>query len=171
MRLTKFVTIVGMTLTLSGTAAFAEGFEIHDLTTLEKAVAAKFDKEAYHWATPTNMSISCCGMDEDEIVSVTLDRQTDEIGKANRTDEAYIAELEDVCTKQGICKIEEIEAGTAIARQVTLRNLGGGQSGVNIFAVKGGDRLTIQSSAKTTEIARDNAVKVLEALKGSLIGL
>ncbi|OHV80449.1 hypothetical protein LCM4573_23950 [Rhizobium sp. LCM 4573] len=169
MRLMEFVAVVGMMLASSSASAFAEGFETHDLTTMEKTVAAKFDKQAYHWATPANMSISCCGADEDEIVSVTVDRQTDEIGKANRTDEAYIAELENICAN-GICKIEEIDAGTAIARQITLRNLGGGQSGVNIFAVKGGDRLIIQSSAKSTEAARNNAVKVLEVLEMQLIG-
>jgi hypothetical protein len=97
-------------------------------------------------------------MDEDQIVSVTLDRETDEIGKKNRTDGAYIAELEEVCTRRRLaCKIEGIDAGSRNARLISIKNLGGGQAGVNIFAVKGGDRMTIQSSAKTLKIARDNA--------------
>lgn len=167
MRLTELVTVVGMA--LSSTTAFADGFEAHDLTKMEAAVAETFDKGAYHWAIPANMSISCCGTEEDQLVSVTLDRHTDEMGQENRSDEAYFKDLDAACSMTG-CDIEEIAAGTASARLISIRNMGGGQSGVNIFVVKDGDRLTIQSVAKTRELARDNAVKVLDALKGPIIG-
>jgi len=149
---------------------YADGFKIHELTTVETEVAAAFDPEFYHWAIPDAMHLSCCGTDEDQIISVQIDRHTDEMGQQNRTDEAYISELEDTCTNKGIpCQIEDIDVGTAIGRLLMI-SLGGGMKGVNIFLVKDGDRLRIQSAANDAATARKNAETALEGLKAPLLG-
>ncbi|MGS1095870.1 hypothetical protein ACVCNR_14930 [Aquamicrobium terrae] len=158
-----------ITLLLSASAAFADGFKAHDLTTVESIVVDRFAKADHHWATPSDMSISCCETEEDAILSVTLDRQTFDMGQEQRTDEAYIMELERSCALVG-CEIEKIDVGSATARLLQIPSLGGGYKGANIFVVSGGDRLTIKSAAKTVQAARTNAMKVLEALKEPIIG-
>jgi hypothetical protein len=155
----------------TGTVACAEGFKTHDLTTVENVVLDQFEEADYHWSTASDMSIVCCGHDEDLILNVSLDRQTDETGQENRTDEAYIDELEHSCTIIG-CQIEKIDVGPTpmIIRLLRIPNLGGGYKGVNVFVVKDGDRLSIKSAAKTMEKARENAEKTLEVLKEPVIG-
>ncbi|WP_019171772.1 hypothetical protein [Pseudaminobacter salicylatoxidans] len=159
------IAIVAMT----GTVASAEGFETHDLKSLEKVVLEQFTDADYHWATPSDISVSCCGNDESLMLNVTLDRQMDEMGQETRTDEAYIAELEHSCELIG-CQIEEIDAGAATARLLKIPNLGGGYKGVNVILVKDGDRLTIKSAAKTMEDAWNNAQKTLKVLKKPVLG-
>ena len=168
MRLNEIAIAMGI-VTMTGTVACAEGFKTHDLTTLEKAVVEQFPDADYHWATPSDMSVSCCGNDEDMMLNVTLDRQNAEMGQENRTDEAYIAELEHSCELIG-CEIEKIDAGSATARLLKIPNLGGGYKGVNIFVVKDSDRLTIKSAAKSIEDARSNVEKTLNALKEPVVG-
>lgn len=165
----KLIRALTIALLLSTTATFADGFKVHDLTTVETIVVEQFAKADYHWATPSDISISCCGSDEDVILSVTLDRQTSDMGQEERTDDAYIIELEQSCALAG-CRFEAIDIGSAAARLLQLPNLGGGYKGANIFVVSGGDRLTIKSAAKTEDAARANAIKVLEALKEPIIG-
>jgi hypothetical protein len=163
------VTLAVGIVAMAGTLAYAEGFKTHDLTPLEKVVIQQFPEADYHWATPSDISVSCCGSDEALMLHVTLDRQTSEMGQENRTDEAYIGELERSCELVG-CQMEEIDVGTAIARLLKIPNLGGGYKGVNVFVVKDGDRLIIKSAAKSMEDARDNAEKTLKALKEPVIG-
>ncbi len=170
MRLNEIAFAMGIVV-MTGTVANAEGFKTHDLTPLEKVVLEQFADADYHWATPSDMSVSCCGSDETLMLNVTLDRQNAEQGQENRTDEAYIAELEKSCELVG-CQLEKIDAGPApvIGRLLKIPNLGGGYKGVNIFVVKDGDRLTIKSAAKMMEDARENAEKTLEVLKEPVIG-
>lgn len=156
--------------TLFGGPAYAEGFQLRDLTRVEAEIAAAFDPEFYHWAIPGTMNLSCCGSEENQIVLIEIDRQSDEIGQQDRSDEAYISELEDVCTKSGIpCRIEEIQTGAGIGRLMSI-SLGGGMKGVNIVLVQDGDRLTIRSAAPDAERARENAQTALQALKNALRG-
>jgi hypothetical protein len=170
LRLNELAIAIGIVVT-TGTVAFAEGFKTHDLTTVENVVLKQFPDADYHWATPSDISVSCCGNDESLMLNVTLDRQTDEMGQENRTDEAYIAELEKSCELVG-CQIEKIDLGPApmIARLLKIPSLGGGYKGANVFVVKDGDRLTVKSAAKTMDAARENAEKTLEALKEPVVG-
>ena len=170
MRLNSIAAFLAGAAALLGGPAFAGGFKIHDLTTVEADVAAAFAPEFYHWAIPNTMHLSCCGNQENQIISIEIDRQTDEIGKENRADEAYISEMEDTCTNKGIpCQIEDIQAGTGIGRLMTI-SLGGGMKGANVILVRDGDRLTIRSAANDANTARKNAETALDALKNSLLG-
>lgn len=168
MRLNEITLAAVAILAMSGVAS-AGGFENHDLTKVEAAVVAQFEDGTRSWTVPEDMTIACCGSERDQKVIVTLDRHTDEIGQENRTDKAYMKELDDTCAKHG-CGIEEIDAGSAIARLIRIPNLGGGMKGTNIFVVKDGDRLKILSAAKSDEIATENARKTLDALKAPIIG-
>lgn len=151
-----------------GGPAYAEGFGIRDLATVEEEVAAVFDPEFYHWATPGTISLSCCGSAENQIISIDIDRQTDEIGQENRSDEAYIAGMEDVCLNKGMpCKIEEIDAGEGIGRLLTMA-IGCCVKGANVILVRDGYRLTIRSAAEEADVARRNALKALAVLKDFL---
>lgn len=155
---------------LFGGPAYADGFKIHDLTTVEVDIASAFAPEFYHWAISNTMSLSCRDNEENQIISIEIDRHTDEIGQENRTDETYIAEMEDTCTNKGIpCRIEDVHVGTGIGRLITI-SLGGGMKGANVFLVRDGDRLTIRSAADDADIARRNAETALGALKKSLLG-
>ena len=150
---------------LFGGPAYADGFKIRDLTTVEAEVASAFAPEFYHWAITEEMNLSCCDTEEDQIISIVIDRHTDEIGQQNRTDEVYIAGLDDVCTNKGIpCQSEEIDAGAGIGRLVTTVT-GCCIKGANVFIVRDRYRLTIRSAADDADIARKNAETALEALR------
>lgn len=152
----------------AGTAR-SEGFVLRDLTVIEADVAAAFGDGYEHWAIPTTLHLGCCDGEEEQVVRLTVDRHTDEIGQQDRTDRDYISGLEQICAGLGpSCEIEEIDAGAALGRRVTVCMRVPLQT-TSLFVVKDGDRLTIRSSATDATMARRNADKALRAAGALLL--
>ncbi|GAA5233454.1 hypothetical protein FOZ76_08835 [Verticiella sediminum] len=156
-------------LVLSGGLARAEGLGLHDLTTVAADVAQAMGAGFRVWAAPDTMNLSCCEKSREQIVMLSTDRQTDELGQSERSDSSYIAELEETCsTLSPACEIENIDIDPAIGRLISLRRLGGDMTGTRIVVVKDGERLVVQSAANDRTLARSNAETALSAVKGAL---
>ena len=171
MRVTRPATCaIALVLALTGGPAHAEGFRVRDLTVIEADVAAVFGSEYQHWAIPTTLNLSCCDREE-QAINLSIDRHTDEIGQEDRTDRDYISGLEKVCAGMGpACEIGEVDAGPALGRILSVCTPGTVKT-TNIFVVKDGDRLTIQSAATDAAVARRNAEKALDAARVLLLAV
>lgn len=151
------------------TGARAEGFAVRDLSGVASEVAAALGNGFIHRAEPLRLTLMCPECAGTPTIDVLLGQQTDGTEQRVRSGETSIASLEKLCqAKSPSCRISGLDVAPAVGWISTYPM--GSTAGSTAIILRDGDLLTIRSLAPSAEVARDNAEKVLKAVKPKLTG-
>ncbi|MDO7843963.1 hypothetical protein [Sphingomonas immobilis] len=157
--------LIAAALLLLPVPAQAEGFAVHDLTTvatdLQKALGDGFVERA----EPTRVTLTCPSCAGAPIIDVLIGRQTDGTEQRIRSGETKIARMEALCReREPACRLVALDVAPAIG-WITAYPMGD-HAGATAVVLRDSDLLTIRSIAGNAATARAHADKLLAVARG-----
>jgi hypothetical protein len=154
---------------LMATEARAEGFAIRDLSDVVPEVSTALGSGFIHKTEPERLTLICPECSGEPIIDLQLGRQTDGTEQRVRSGQTSISSLEKRCQeKSPTCRLSGLDVAPAVGWITTYPM--GSRTGSTVVILQDGDLLTIRSLASNAEVARDNAEKVVRAVKPKMIG-
>lgn len=151
--------------------ARADGFGVHDLTTIAPEVSAALGSgSGFNSKSETQrLTLICPKCDGEPTIDLQLGRQTDGTEERVRSGQTPIARLEMLCQERNpSCRLTGLDVTPAVGWISTYAM--GPMFASTVVIMRGGDLLTIRSLASNAEAARGNAEKVVQAVRSRLIG-
>lgn len=154
---------------LVATEAQAEGFAVHDLSTVAEDASTALGAGFIHKADPGRVTLVCSGCQGGPMIDIRIGRQTDGTEQRVRSGQTSMADLERLCqAKDPACSLAELSVSPAVGWLTTWPM--GSSAGSTAVILRDGDLLTIRSIAADADTARGNAEKLVDALSPKVIG-
>ena len=154
---------------LVATGAHAEGFAVHDLSTVADDASAALGAGFTHKAEPGRVTLFCAGCKGGPMVDIKIGRQTDGTERNVRAGQTSMADLERLCrVKDPGCSLTGLSVSPAVG-WITKWSMGP-IIGSTAIILRDGDLLTIRSVADDADTARRNAEKIVETVSPKVIG-
>ncbi|MCJ2135156.1 hypothetical protein MKK69_14010 [Methylobacterium sp. J-026] len=149
--------------------ALAQGFAIHDLTSLAEPARTILGDGATAQAQPGQLILTCQACQGAPTVALQLGRLTDGTEDRIRSGKTTLAALETLCLKQNPdCRLTSLPAGPAIG-WISLYAFTGG-AGSTAVILRDGDLLTIEAKAMSRGAAEDAVQRLAQALLPRIVG-
>lgn len=154
---------------LVATEAHAEGFAVHDLSTVADDASAALGAGFTHKAEPGRVTLFCSSCKGGPMVDIKIGRQTDGTERNVRSGQTSMADLERLCqVKDPACSLTGLSVSPAVG-WITKWSMGP-IIGSTAIILRDGDLLTIRSVADDADTARRNAEKIVEAVSPKVVG-
>lgn len=160
--------IVGIT---AATAAYADGFAVKDLGTLQVDPTV-FQGGTYDAGStePARLTVFCTDCSSQTIIDIRLGRSTDGTEERYRSGETTVEQMEAICkSRSESCELKAAEVGDAVGWVTSYEASGGWGSTTVLF--KDGDLLTIRSIAASKEQAIANGATARGSIAPMIIGI
>ena len=150
---------------LVATEAHAEGFAVHDLSTIADDASHALGAGFIHRAAPGRVTLMCTGCEGGPMVDILIGRQTDGTEQRVRSGQTSLSDLETLCrNRDPSCSLAGLSVSPAVGWITTW------SMGSTAVILRDGDLLTIRSIAADADTARRNAETVVEAVSPKVIG-
>lgn len=160
---------IGIVVALIAAEARAEGFGVRDLAAVAPEVSAALGSGFSHRGEPQRVTLACPKCDGQPSVDLQVGRQTDGTEERVRSGQTPISRLEKLCQeKSPSCRVTGLDVAPAVGWISTYPM--GSMFGSTVVILRDGDLLTIRSLASNAEAARNNAEKVVRAVRPKLMG-
>jgi hypothetical protein len=154
---------------LVATEAHAEGFAVHDLSTIADDASAALGAGFTHKAEPGRVTLFCADCKGGPMIDIKIGRQTDGTERNVRSGQTSMADLERLCQiKDPACSLTGLSVSPAVG-WITKWSMGP-IIGSTAIILRDGDLLTIRSVADDADTARQNAEKIVETVSPKVIG-
>jgi hypothetical protein len=154
---------------LVATEAHAEGFAVHDLSTIADEASTALGAGFIHKADPERVTLFCSGCKGGPMIDIKIGRQNDGTEQRVRSGQTSISDLERLCkAKDPSCSLTELKVPPAVG-WITDWSMGP-MIGSTAIILRDGDLLTIRSIADDADTARRNAGTLVEAVSPRVIG-
>ncbi|OWJ65881.1 hypothetical protein [Inquilinus limosus] len=154
---------------LAATEAQAEGFAVHDLSTVAEEASTALGAGFIHKAEPGRVTLFCSGCKGGPMVDIKIGRQTDGTEQRVRSGQTSMSDLEKLCrAKDPACSLTELKVSPAVG-WITNWSMGP-MIGSTAIILRDGDLLTIRSIADDADTARGNAEALVESVSPKVIG-
>lgn len=150
-------------------AALAQGFALHDLTTIAGDARIALDRESEVQAEAQHLILTCSPCNGAPTVDLQLGRLTDGTEARVRSGKTSFGALESICVRRNPdCRLTSLAAGPAIA-WISVYALERG-AGATAVVLRDGDLLTIEARAATRGAAEDSVLHVAHAVLPRIVG-
>jgi hypothetical protein len=154
---------------LVATEAHAEGFAVHDLSTIADDASAALGAGFIHRAAPERVTLFCSGCKGGPMIDIKIGRQNDGTEQRVRSGQTSMADLEKLCqAKDPSCSLTELSVSPAVGWLTTWPM--GSHAGSTAVILRDGDLLTIRSIAADADTARRNAETLVESVSPKIVG-
>jgi len=150
-------------------SGLAQGFAIHDLTSIAEQARRAFGAGSSARAEPRRLALTCPACDGAPTVDLQLGRLNDGTEERVRSGKTSLGALESICLKRNPdCRLSGISAGPAIGWiSVYPVERGGGATAVFL---RDGDLLSIEAHAANRETAADAVQRLAQAIMPRVVG-
>jgi hypothetical protein len=149
--------------------ALAQGFAVHDLTSLAEEGRTALGDGTTAQAQPFQLVLTCATCDSAPAADMQLGRLTDGTEGRVRSGKTTLAALEALCVKRNPdCRLTSLPAGPAIG-WISVYALERG-AGATAIILRDGDLLTIDAKASTRGAAEDAVQRLAWKLLPRIVG-
>jgi len=153
---------------LAATEARADGFAVHDLSTIAEDLNAALGDGFIHRAEAGRVTLMCTTCAGQPMLDVLIGRQTDGTEERVRSGATSIERLEAICKeREPSCRLSALDVAPAVGWISTYPI--GGTAGSTVIMLRDGDMLTVRSLASDADVARGNAEKAAKAAAAKLL--
>jgi hypothetical protein len=154
---------------LAATEAHAEGFAVHDLSTVADDASVALGAGFINKAEPGRVTLFCADCKGGPMIDIKIGRQNDGTEQRVRSGQTSMPDLEKLCrNKDPSCSLTELKVSPAVG-WITDWSMGP-MIGSTAIILRDGDLLTIRSVADDADTARRNAEKIVETVSPKVIG-
>ena len=150
-------------------AGMAQGFAIHDLTTIVEEARTAFGSGSSAQAEPQHLILTCSACGGAPTADLVVGRLTDGTEERVRSGKTTLAALETICLKRNPdCRLSSIPAGPAIG-WISVYPVGR-SGGAMAVILRDGDLLSIEARATNRDAAEDAVQRLVQTVSRRIVG-